>query len=117
MLNIIKGLSKARALGHNTLLQELCSKLASVLDRLLRLYNQILKLKTIHFAHSVNILCIMLRRKNCYSLNSSLALCLRKHQFGRYDSDSHLPGRIQNVLFTQENKPGLMPGRLSLANV
>lgn len=30
MLNIIKGLSKVKALGHNTLLQELCSKLASV---------------------------------------------------------------------------------------
>lgn len=54
MLNIIKGLSKAKALGHSTLLQELCSELASVLlVHLLELYNQILKLKTIHFTHSV----------------------------------------------------------------
>lgn len=99
MLNIIKGLSKAKALGHNTLLQELCPKLASVLiDCLLEFYNQILKI--IHVAHTVNILCIILRRKNCYSLNLSLALCLQKHQSGRYDSDSHLPGRIQNVLFS-----------------
>lgn len=101
MLNIIKGLSKAKALGHNTLLQELCSKLASVfLDHLLEFYNQILKLKSIHVAYSVNILCIILRRKNYYSLNLSLAPCLQKHQSGRYDSDSHLPGRIQNVLFS-----------------
>lgn len=101
MLNIVKGLSKAKALGHNTLFQELCSKLASVpLDRLLELYNQNLKLKTIHITHSVNILCIVLRRKNCYILSFSLALCLQKHQFGKYDSDSHLAGRIQNVLFS-----------------
>lgn len=54
MLNIVKGLSKAKALGHNTLFQELCSKLASVpLDRLLEPYNQNLKLKTIHITHSV----------------------------------------------------------------
>lgn len=60
MLNIIKGLSKTKALGHNTLLQELCSKLAHVLlDRSLELYNQIWKLKTIHITHSVNILCIL----------------------------------------------------------
>lgn len=77
MLNIIKSLSNAKALGHNTLLQELYSKLASVfLDRLLEFYNQILKLKSIHVAYSVNILCIILRRKNCYSLNLSLAPCL-----------------------------------------
>lgn len=114
MLNIIKGLSKAKALGHNTLLQELCSKLASVRSVcLLELYNQILKLKTIHITQSVNILCNILRRKNCYSLNFSLALCLWKHQFGRYDSDSHLAGKIQNVLFTHEDKPGLMPERIS----
>lgn len=101
MLNIIKGLSKAKALGHNTLLQELCSKLASVhLNRLLKLYNQNLKLKTIHIIHSVNILCIILRSRNCYILNFSLALCLQKHRFGRYDSDSHLAGRTQNVLFS-----------------
>lgn len=101
MLNIVKGLSKAKAPGHNTLLQELCSKLASVLlDRLLELCNQNLKLKTIHITHSVNILCIIVRRKNCYILNFFLALCLQKHQFGRYDSDSHLAGKIQNVLFS-----------------
>lgn len=77
MLNIIKDLSKAKVLGHNTLLQELCPKLASVLlDHLLEFYNQISKLKIIHVAYSVNILCIILRRKNCYSLNLSLALCL-----------------------------------------
>lgn len=29
-LNIFQGLSQARALGHKKLLQELCSKLASV---------------------------------------------------------------------------------------
>lgn len=64
MLNIIKGLPEAKTLGHNTLLQELCSKLTSVLlDRLLELYNQISKLKTNHITHFVNIFCIILRRK------------------------------------------------------
>ena len=63
MLNI-KGLSQAKALGHSTLLQELCSKLARVLlDCSLEHYNQIWKLKTIHITCSVNILCIMLRKK------------------------------------------------------
>lgn len=41
-----------------------------------------------------------IEKEDCYSLNFSLAPCLQKQQFGRYDSDSHLAGKIQNVLFS-----------------
>ena len=41
-----------------------------------------------------------MKKENCYTLNFSLAPHLQKQQFGKYDSDSHLAGRIQNVLFS-----------------
>lgn len=65
MLNIIKGLSQAKALGHNTLLQELCSKLTCVLlDCSSEHYNQIWKLKTIHITRSVNTLYIISEKED-----------------------------------------------------
>lgn len=41
-----------------------------------------------------------MKKENGYSLNFSLAPRLQKQQFGKYGSDSHLAGRIQNVLFS-----------------